>query len=89
MLEADGCIDAMELTAGSSLANPMYLFKGQAPRKEFAQTLPFLLRIGFRLGGSKFMPDYPFEEAYFLDQARPFRTGLDLPLILLGGINRL
>ena len=27
--------------------------------------------------------------AYFLDKAREFRSALDLPLILLGGINRL
>src|SRR5262249_50119620 len=32
LLEADGALDALELTAGSSLANPMYLFRGEAPR---------------------------------------------------------
>ena len=35
------------------------------------------------------MPDYPFEEAYFLPKARKFLEALDMPLILLGGINRL
>jgi 2,4-dienoyl-CoA reductase-like NADH-dependent reductase (Old Yellow Enzyme family) len=35
------------------------------------------------------MPEYPFEEAYFLAEARRFRAALRLPLILLGGINRL
>jgi 2,4-dienoyl-CoA reductase-like NADH-dependent reductase (Old Yellow Enzyme family) len=28
LLEADGVLDALELTGGSSLANPMYLFRG-------------------------------------------------------------
>jgi 2,4-dienoyl-CoA reductase-like NADH-dependent reductase (Old Yellow Enzyme family) len=35
------------------------------------------------------MPEYPFEEAFFLPYARQFRDALSLPLILLGGINRL
>ena len=47
------------------------------------------LRLGFRLVGSRFLQDYPFEEAFFLPYARQFRDALDLPLILLGGINRL
>ena len=36
-LEEDGGLDAIELTAGSSLVNPMYLFRGDAPIKEFAK----------------------------------------------------
>lgn len=30
---------------------------------------------------------YPFEEAFFLPQARQFRETLTMPLILLGGVN--
>ncbi|WP_421121626.1 NADH:flavin oxidoreductase [Aquihabitans daechungensis] len=89
LLEADGALDAIELTAGSSLANPMYLFKGAAPTREFGATLPWYLRGGFRLVGDKFLRTYPYEEAYFLDQALRFREALDLPLILLGGISEL
>ncbi len=89
MLESDGALDAIELTGGSSLANPMYLFRGEAPREEFAATLPPLVRAGFRLIGKRFLVEYPFEEAFFLPYARQFRAALDMPLILLGGINRL
>jgi 2,4-dienoyl-CoA reductase-like NADH-dependent reductase (Old Yellow Enzyme family) len=89
LLEADGALDALTLTGGSSLANPMYLFRGEAPRREFAATLPGPLRLGFRLFGRRLMPEYPFEEAYFLAYARQFRAVLSMPLILLGGINRL
>ena len=89
MLQDDGALDALELTGGSSFANPMYLFRGDAPREEFAATLPPHARLGFKLAGAKLMPDYPFEEAYFLPKARKFLEGLDMPLILLGGINRL
>lgn len=89
MLEADGHLDALELTGGSSLSNPMYLFRGEAPLEEFGATLPGPLKAGFRLVGHRFMPSYPFEEAFFLPYARQFREALSMPLILLGGINRL
>jgi len=89
MLEADGHLDALELTGGSSLSNPMYLFRGDAPRKEFAATLPQPMRLGFSVVGKRFMKEYPFEEGYFRAQARQFLDALDLPLILLGGVNRL
>jgi 2,4-dienoyl-CoA reductase-like NADH-dependent reductase (Old Yellow Enzyme family) len=89
MLEADGHLDALELTGGSSLSNPMYLFRGDAPRKEFAATLPQPMRLGFSMVGKRFLKEYPFEEGYFRAQARQFLDALDLPLILLGGVNRL
>jgi 2,4-dienoyl-CoA reductase-like NADH-dependent reductase (Old Yellow Enzyme family) len=88
MLEADGTLDALVLTGGSSLSNPMYLFRGEAPRPEFAATLPAPVRVGFRAVGTRFLREYPFEEAYFLPYARQFRQALAMPLILLGGINR-
>jgi 2,4-dienoyl-CoA reductase-like NADH-dependent reductase (Old Yellow Enzyme family) len=88
MLEADGTLDALVLTAGSSYGNPMFLFKGDGPRKEFAATLPPFLRFGFKLVGRKFMPDTPFEEAYFQPLAAKYKEALDLPIILLGGINK-
>ncbi len=89
MLERDGNLDALVLTGGSSLSNPMYLFRGEAPRREFAATLPAAMRLGFRLVGSRFLREYPFEEAFFLPYARQFRGALEMPLVLLGGINRL
>ena len=89
LLAADGGLDALELTAGSSLANPMYLFRGDVPRKEFAATLPQPLRLGFNIVGRRFLRHYPFEEAFLLPLARRYRESVDLPIILLGGINRL
>ncbi|MRH86870.1 NADH:flavin oxidoreductase [Nocardia sp. SYP-A9097] len=87
-LAAEGSVDALELTAGSSLLNPMYLFTGDAPRREFAAAFPPPMSWGMRLAGSKFLREYPFQEAYLLDRARQFRAEVDLPLILLGGITR-
>ncbi|PXY22684.1 NADH:flavin oxidoreductase [Prauserella muralis] len=85
-LEADGSVDALELTAGSSLLNPMYLFTGDAPVREFAAAFPQPVRAGIRLAGRRFLREYPYREAYLLDRARQFRAELRLPLVLLGGI---
>jgi 2,4-dienoyl-CoA reductase-like NADH-dependent reductase (Old Yellow Enzyme family) len=89
MLEADGSLDALTLTGGSSFENPMYLFRGEAPVAEMAEMFPGVLKTGVKLFGGKFFKEYPFEEAYFLPYARQFRAALSMPLILLGGVNRL
>jgi len=88
LLEADGALDALELTGGSSLQNPMYLFRGEAPIHEMAAAFPQPVRSGFKLLGRRFLHEYPFEEAYFLPYARQFRAALTMPLVLLGGITR-
>ncbi|CAN5531032.1 NADH:flavin oxidoreductase [soil metagenome] len=72
-LQDDGGLDAIELTAGSSLVNPMYMFRGGAPGKDVPQM-------------AKIMREYPYHDAYLLDDARLFRAELTMPLILLGGI---
>src|SRR3954454_10714092 len=89
MLEADGHLDALQLSGGSSLMNPMYLFRGDTPTKEFAAAMPLPVRLGMRTPmGKKFLKEYEFHEAYFLDKALRFRERLSMPLMLLGGINR-
>ena len=89
LFETDGTLDALELTGGSSLANPMYLFRGDAPLREFGATLPAPVRVGFKLVGHRFLKSYPYEEAFFLPFARQFLTALTTPIILLGGITEL
>jgi len=91
MLEADASLDAITLTGGSSFENPMYLFRGEAPVAEMAEMFPGIPKAGVKLFGGRFFKEYPFEEAYFLPYARQFRTtiGSSMPLVLLGGMNRL
>jgi 2,4-dienoyl-CoA reductase-like NADH-dependent reductase (Old Yellow Enzyme family) len=89
LLESDGTLDALQLSGGSSLMNPMYLFRGEAPLKEFAATMPLVVRLGMKTPvGKGFLKSYPFEEAYFREKALRFRAALTMPLMLLGGINR-
>jgi len=89
MLEADGQLDALQLTGGSSLLNGMYFFRGDVPMAEFIATQPAAVGLGLRVMGHKIFPEMPFEEGFFLPFARQFRAALSMPLILLGGINEL
>ena len=67
----------------------MYLFRGEAPVAEMARAMPKAIRPAFRLFGQAFLHEYPYEEAYLLPYARQFRAALSMPLVLLGGINRI
>lgn len=87
LLESDGHLDALELTGGSSLLNPMYYFRGEVPMAEFIASQPAAVGLGLRIVGRRMFREYPFEEAFFLPLARQFREALSMPLILLGGVN--
>ncbi|MGW4098861.1 NADH:flavin oxidoreductase [Mycobacterium sp. NPDC004974] len=89
LLQADGHLDALQLTGGSSLQNPMYYFRGDVPLDEFIASQPTVVGLGLRVLGPRLFKTYPFEEAFFLPLARQFREALTMPLILLGGINEL
>jgi 2,4-dienoyl-CoA reductase-like NADH-dependent reductase (Old Yellow Enzyme family) len=89
LLESDGHLDALQLTGGSSLRNTMYYFRGDVPIAEFIASQPKAVGLGLRLIGRRMFREYPFEEAFFLPLARQFRAVLSMPLVLLGGVNRL
>ncbi len=89
MIEADGSVDALQLTGGHTTRTPMYLLRGDSPLAEMARNEQQVVR---RLGMQafiRFFDDYRFEEAFFLPKAMQFRRELDLPLMLLGGVTRL
>lgn len=86
LLESDGHLDAIEPTAGSSLLNPMYLFHGDAPHKEFADAFSGPMRLGLKVVGPFFLRRYPYADGYLLPLARQLRQAVRMPLILLGGI---
>jgi 2,4-dienoyl-CoA reductase-like NADH-dependent reductase (Old Yellow Enzyme family) len=89
LLQAGGGLDALELTAGGSRGNQMFMFRGDPPRAEMAAALPGAAGIAFRLAGPALLRRYPYQEAYLLPLARQFRAALTMPLILLGGISSL
>jgi 2,4-dienoyl-CoA reductase-like NADH-dependent reductase (Old Yellow Enzyme family) len=85
-LDEDGSLDALEMTAGSSLLNPMYLFKGPAPLREFARAMRQPVKIGVQLFGRTRLHDYPYQDGYLLEDARRVRAAVRMPMVLLGGV---
>lgn len=85
-IEADGSVDALELTAGSSLFNPMYLFRGEAPIAAAADAMGGIMGAGARVFGRFVLKSYPYQDAFLLPEATVIREAVSLPLILLGGI---
>jgi 2,4-dienoyl-CoA reductase-like NADH-dependent reductase (Old Yellow Enzyme family) len=85
-IDADGSLDALEMTAGSSLLNPMYLFKGPAPLREFAAAMRQPVRAGVRLFGRTRLHSYPYRDGFLLDDARQVRAAVRMPMVLLGGV---
>jgi 2,4-dienoyl-CoA reductase-like NADH-dependent reductase (Old Yellow Enzyme family) len=85
-IEADGTVDAFEMTGGSSLLNPMYLFRGGAPVEEFVEVMPQPIKTVMRFAGRQFIREYPYEDAFLLEHARRVRQEVTLPMVLLGGI---
>ncbi|KQY50973.1 NADH:flavin oxidoreductase [Nocardioides sp. Root140] len=85
-LEQDGTVDALEMTAGSSLLNPMYLFKGDAPLEDFAAVMPQPIKLGVKLVGKRLLHSYPYTDGYLLEDAMQIRDAVKLPMILLGGV---
>jgi 2,4-dienoyl-CoA reductase-like NADH-dependent reductase (Old Yellow Enzyme family) len=87
LLDSDATLDALELTQGSSVYKPMYLFRGDVPVKEFAAVMPAALRPAVRIAGRRAMGEYPYRDLYMLDAARQFVPIVrNTKLILLGGI---
>ncbi len=89
MIESDGAATMLVLTGGFSSKNPMFFFRGPSfitPLIE--QQKNFIGRMAYSLAARNF-PDLPFQEMYFLEQARKFRAVLSMPIGLVGGIKSL
>jgi 2,4-dienoyl-CoA reductase-like NADH-dependent reductase (Old Yellow Enzyme family) len=89
-IEADGSVDALQLTGGHTTRSPFFLMRGEVPLRDMiANEKLAATRFGMRLFGPLLIRPFPFEEAFFRTSALRFRAALRLPLMLLGGINRL
>ncbi|MCC6765934.1 MAG: NADH:flavin oxidoreductase [Deltaproteobacteria bacterium] len=89
MLEADGALDALQLTGGHTTKTPMFLMRGDSPIDAlFARERNPFRRVALRFGAKLVMRNYRFEEAFFAPLARRFRAAVRMPLMLLGGVNQ-
>jgi 2,4-dienoyl-CoA reductase-like NADH-dependent reductase (Old Yellow Enzyme family) len=85
-LEAAG-IDALVMSGGLVSKNPLFLLRGATPLREMiAVEKSRLQRLSLRLFGRALVRSYPFEELFFLPEARVVRAAVRLPLVLLGGV---
>ena len=88
--EADGSVEALQLTGGHTTRTPFYLMRGDVPLRDMVRSQThFMRRLAMAVFGRMLLRAYPFEEAFFLPQARRFRQAVRLPLMLLGGVTRL
>jgi 2,4-dienoyl-CoA reductase-like NADH-dependent reductase (Old Yellow Enzyme family) len=89
-IEADGSVDALQLTGGHTTRTPFFLMRGDVPLRGMIQNeKSAAARFGMRVFGPLLIRPFPFEEAFFRSSALRFRAALRLPLMLLGGITRL
>jgi 2,4-dienoyl-CoA reductase-like NADH-dependent reductase (Old Yellow Enzyme family) len=89
-IESDGSVDALQLTGGHTTRSPFFLMRGEVPLAGMiANEKTAVGRFGMRVFACFLIRPYPFEEAFFRTSALRFREALQLPLMLLGGINRL
>lgn len=77
---------ALVLSGGFVSKAPMYVMRGEMPIKSMTHYMKlWWLKYGVRMFGRMMVPAVPYEETYFLDDARIFRKELKLPLIYVGG----
>jgi 2,4-dienoyl-CoA reductase-like NADH-dependent reductase (Old Yellow Enzyme family) len=87
--EAEG-VDALVLSGGFMTRTPIYVMRGDVPRKELRRDLPGPGRkLAALLFGRLLVRKFPFTEAYFLEDALHVREVTRLPLVLVGGLRRL
>jgi len=85
-LESIG-VDALVLSGGYVSRAPMYVLRGAMPVKTLSRHVDNpLVSLMVRIFGHLMIPKIPFQENYFLDDARQFRKALKMPLVYVGGI---
>jgi 2,4-dienoyl-CoA reductase-like NADH-dependent reductase (Old Yellow Enzyme family) len=88
-LEAEGAT-GLVLSGGFVSRAPLYMLRGEVPVRRMAAVQErFWARAGLTLFGKLLVQAYPYEEGFFLEEARRLRPAVRLPLVLLGGVKSL
>jgi 2,4-dienoyl-CoA reductase-like NADH-dependent reductase (Old Yellow Enzyme family) len=86
LLEKEG-VHALVLSGGFVSKAPMYVMRGKMPVRTLAYYIRNIpLKMSILLAGKTVIPEIPFREAYFLEDALQFRKRIKIPLIYVGGI---
>ncbi|GAB5453442.1 MAG: NADH:flavin oxidoreductase [Halioglobus sp.] len=90
MLDSAG-IDALICSGGTSSFNPMVYFRGDTLDKGLleVETNP-IMKLGLRMVGPKMFKHYPYEELYFLEDAKRVRDRVqNAQMVYIGGCTEL
>jgi 2,4-dienoyl-CoA reductase-like NADH-dependent reductase (Old Yellow Enzyme family) len=80
-------VHGLVLSGGFVSKAPMYVMRGAMPIGTLAAHMDNpVMSLFVRLFGKMLVPDVPFKENYFLEDAKRFRKALKMPLIYVGGI---
>jgi 2,4-dienoyl-CoA reductase-like NADH-dependent reductase (Old Yellow Enzyme family) len=85
MLDAGG-IDALICSGGTSSFNPMVYFRGETLDKGLIEVERNpIMKLGLKLIGPKMFRYYPYEELYFLEDAKRVRDRVNCQMVYIGG----
>ncbi len=88
-LEKEGA-DALVPSGGFVSRTPLYMLRGEIPlRQMIAVQDRWAPKLGLLLFGKLLVQRYPYQETFFLPEARRVRRAVRLPLVALGGISSL
>ncbi len=79
-------VDGIVLSAGFVSKAPMAVMRGLIPLYTMSYYSPWWLRYFIRWCGPYMIKQFPFEECYFLEDAKKFRAALKGPLVYVGGL---
>jgi len=80
-------VHALVLSSGFVSKAPMEVMRGVMPIKTLAAHAGNkIMGVFIRMFGKMMVPSVPFEETYFLENAKIFRANLKLPIVYVGGI---
>ncbi len=89
MLDQGG-IDALICSAGTSSFNPMVYFRGDTLDKGLIEVEKNpITKLGLKIIGSSMFRYYPYEELYFLEDAKKIRDKVNCQMIYIGGCTEL
>ncbi len=86
ILEQEGA-DALVLSGGFVSKTPFYMMRGMTPHKELiSYQKDMIIKLGMKAFSRIMIKDYPYREAYFLEDALKIRDAVKLPLVYVGGL---
>ena len=82
----EGGIDALICSGGTSSFNPMMYFRGDTLEKGLIEVEKNpLMKLGLKIIGPRLFRYYPYQELYFLEDAKRVRERVQCQMVYIGG----